>query len=49
MTNYEFQLTPAFCLYNGAAVLEQRGAYLKVLIDNENEDIYIYCIEGISQ
>ena len=39
MTNYEFQLTPAFCLYNGAAVLEQRGAYLKVLIDNENEDI----------
>ena len=39
MQNYRFQLTPAFCLYNGAAVLEQRGAYLKVLIDNENEDI----------
>ena len=38
MQNYRFQLTPAFCLYNGAAVLEQRGAYLKVLIDNENED-----------
>ena len=30
---YEFKLTPAFCLYNGAAVLEQNGASVKVLID----------------
>lgn len=39
MHKYEFKLTPAFCLYNGAAILEQNGSYLKVLIDNDNEDI----------
>lgn len=36
---YEFKLTPAFCLYNGAAVLEQNGASVKVLIDNDNDEI----------
>ena len=39
MHKYEFKLTPAFCLYNGAAILEQNGSYLKVLIDNDNDDI----------
>ena len=34
--NYEFSLTPAYCLYNGAAVLEQNGAYIKFLVEDKN-------------
>lgn len=34
---YEFTLTPAYCLYNGAAVLEQDGAYIKFLVENTND------------
>ena len=34
---YEFTITPAYCLYNGAAVLEQDGAYIKILIENKND------------
>lgn len=37
MKNYEFKLTPAYCLYNGAAVIEQNGSYIKFLIENDDE------------
>ncbi len=38
MKKYSFDLTPAYCLYNGAAVLEQRGPQIKFLLeDSENE------------
>lgn len=35
--DYSFKLTPAYCLYNGAAVLEQEGAYIKFLVENKND------------
>lgn len=35
--DYEFKLTPAYCLYNGAAVLEQDGAYIKFLVENKKD------------
>lgn len=34
--NYDFCLTPAYCLYNGAAVIEQNGAYIKFLVEDKN-------------
>mgnify|MGYP002853627512 CR=1 FL=1 len=37
MTDYKFKLTPAYCLYNGVAVLEQRGAEIRFLIENEKD------------
>lgn len=37
--DYEFRLTPGYCLYNGAAVLEQNGSYIKILVDNEDEKL----------
>ncbi len=36
---YEFNLTPAYCLYNGAAVLEQDGAKISFLIENKNDAV----------
>ena len=35
--NFEFKLTPAYCLYNGAAVLEQDGAYIRFLVENKKD------------
>lgn len=37
--NFEFNLTPAYCLYNGAAVLEQDGAYIKFLVENKKDTL----------
>lgn len=37
--NYEFNLTPAYCLYNGAAVLEQNGASIRFLVENKNDAV----------
>ena len=37
--NYEFNLTPAHCLYNGAAVLEQNGASIRFLVENKNDAV----------
>ena len=34
---YDFNLTPAYCLYNGAAVLEQDGAFIKFLVENKDD------------
>ena len=39
MNNYEFKLTPAYCLYNGVAVLEQEGTYIKLLIENDKDEL----------
>ena len=36
---FDFKLTPAYCLYNGAAVLEQDGVNIKFLIENLNDEI----------
>ena len=36
---YEFNLTPAYCLYNGAAVLEQNGAFIRFLVENKKDAV----------
>ncbi len=37
MQNYQFKLTPAYCLYNGVAVMEQKGAYIKFISENAED------------
>ncbi len=37
--SYSFKLTPAYCLYNGAAVREQKGAQISFLIENEVDEV----------
>lgn len=39
MQNYEFKLTPAYCLYNGAAIVEQNGAYIKFITESEEDSV----------
>lgn len=39
MTKYEFKLAPAYCLYNGTAVLEQNGSKIKFLTEHMNNKI----------
>ncbi len=34
---YEFRLTPAYCLYNGAAILEQNGCEIVFMVENQND------------
>ncbi len=36
---FSFNLTPAYCLYNGAAVLEQEGANISFLVENKNDAV----------
>lgn len=36
---YDFNLTPAYCLYNGVAVLEQNGAKICFLIENKKDGL----------
>ena len=36
---YEFYLTPAYCLYNGVAVLEQDGANIRFLVENKKDQV----------
>lgn len=38
-SNYDFYLTPAYCLYNGAAVLEQEGASISFLVENIKDKV----------
>ena len=38
-SRFKFVLTPAYCLYNGVAVLEQNGASISFLIENEQNEI----------
>lgn len=37
MKKYDFKLTPAYCLFNGTAVLEQDGAEITFLLENEED------------
>ncbi len=37
MKEYKFKLTPAYCLYNGVAVLEQKGTQIRFLIENDKD------------
>ena len=39
MNDFGFKLTPAYCLYNGVAVLQQEGTYIKFLIENEADEL----------
>lgn len=34
---YEFKLTPAYCLFNGIAILEQHGAEILFLVENPED------------
>lgn len=36
---YEFKLAPAYCLYNGIAVISQNGAEISFLIENYEDDV----------
>lgn len=33
MNKYEFKLTPAYCLYNGTAIIDQKGSSIKFLME----------------
>jgi len=37
MRNYEFKLTPAYCLYNGIAIKKQEGARICFLAENPDD------------
>ena len=39
MQNFEFKLTPAYCLYNGAAVMEQNGSYIKFITESPEDSV----------
>lgn len=39
MNRFEFKLTPAYCLFNGAAVLEQNGAEITFLVENDKDNL----------
>lgn len=39
MDKYEFKLTPAFCLYNGIAVMNQNGASIKFIIEDRKNEL----------
>ena len=34
MNNYEFKLTPGYCLYNGIAVMSQSGSSICFITEN---------------
>lgn len=38
-SRFDFRLTPAYCLYNGAAVLEQNGVNIKFLVENKEDTV----------
>ena len=39
MKKYEFKLTPAYCLYNGIAVMEQQGSKICFITDNPENSL----------
>ena len=39
MNEFGFKLTPAYCLYNGVAVLQQEGTYIRFLIENDTDEL----------
>lgn len=45
MEKYRFKLTPAFCLYNGVAVIEQKGSQIKFIMENIDDDYLRHRLE----
>lgn len=39
MNKYDFKLTPAYCLFNGVAVKEQNGSYIKFLLEKPEDEL----------
>ena len=39
MRNYEFKLTPAYCLYNGIAVVKQEGSHICFMAENPADTV----------
>ncbi|MCQ2597229.1 MAG: Flp pilus assembly complex ATPase component TadA [Treponema sp.] len=39
MRDFEFKLTPAYCLYNGVAVMEQKGAEIRFITESEDDTV----------
>lgn len=39
MNNFNFKLTPAYCLYNSVAVFEENGSYIKFIMENDEDDL----------
>lgn len=39
MRNYEFKLTPAYCLYNGIAVVNQEGSHICFMTEKPSDQI----------
>ncbi len=39
MRNYEFKLTPAYCLYNGVAVVNQEGSHICFMAENPEDGV----------
>ena len=39
MKNYEFRLTPAYCLYNGIAVKNQKGSEICFALENQENEL----------
>ena len=39
MRNYEFKLTPAYCLYNGIAVVKQEGSHICFMAENPEDTV----------
>ena len=39
MRNYEFKLTPAYCLYNGIAVVSQEGSRISFMTENPGDEL----------
>ena len=38
-SQFKFKLTPAYCLYNGAAVIEQEGSNIRFLVENRKDEL----------
>jgi len=45
MEKYKFKLTAAYCLYNGVAVIEQKGSQIRFLIENIDDDFLRHRLE----
>lgn len=37
MNSFDFKLTPAYCLFNGTAVIDQKGSEICFLVENEED------------
>ena len=37
--DYNFKLTPAYCLFNGVGIIEQNGSYIRFLLENSSDEV----------